>query len=116
ISTSFGSATAASVPSNGRYANDAVEPTIAAPITTTHVSDEEEPIFKIRCLIRTPLLRSPFKAPDDTPTQRPAPAMPHVRRETAGPSKEHNRKCARRGPWALSRADDSRPRVRRIYQ
>src|SRR5216684_5867032 len=50
ISTSCGSATAASVPSNGRYANDAVEPTMATPITTTHVSDED-PIFEIRCLI-----------------------------------------------------------------
>src|SRR5215467_3214223 len=33
ISTSFTSATAASVPSNGRYANEAVEPTIATPTT-----------------------------------------------------------------------------------
>src|SRR6266446_2403359 len=53
ISTSCGSATAASVPSNGRYANDAVEPTMATPTTTTHVRDDEDPSFKIRCLIRT---------------------------------------------------------------
>src|SRR5215470_833784 len=58
ISTSCGSATAASVPSNGRYANDAVEPTMATPITTTHIRDDEDPIFEIRCLIRSPLLRS----------------------------------------------------------
>src|SRR5215470_8886947 len=60
ISTSCGSATAASVPSNGRYANDAVEPTMATPITTTHVKDDEDLIFEVRCLIRTPLLRSPI--------------------------------------------------------
>src|SRR5215475_480179 len=82
ISTSCGSATAASVPSNGRYANDAVEPTMATPITT-HVKDDEDLIFEIRCLIRTPLLRTPFTAPDDTPTRPPAPAMPHAPRETA---------------------------------
>src|SRR5260370_16438735 len=71
ISTSCGSATAASVPSNGRYANDAVGPTIATPIITTHVSDDEDPIFEIRCLIRTPLLSSPFKPPAATPTPPP---------------------------------------------
>src|SRR5260370_42018498 len=51
ISTSAGSAPAASVPSNGRYANDAVEPTMATPTTTTHIRDDEDPIFEIRCLI-----------------------------------------------------------------
>src|SRR5215468_2265198 len=59
ISTSCGSATAASVPSKGRYANDAVEPTMAAPIATTHVKDDEDPIFEIRCLILTPLPSQP---------------------------------------------------------
>src|SRR5260370_1382920 len=108
ISTSCGSATAASVPSNGRYANDAVEPTMATPITTTHVSDEEDPIFEIRCLIRTPLLRSPFTAPDGIPTRRPAPTMPHAPRETAGPPTERSRKCALLARWALWRCDDSR--------
>src|SRR5215831_6063251 len=107
ISTSCGSATAASVPSNGRYANDAVEPTMATPITTTHVKDDEDLIFEIRCLIRTPLLRSPFKASDGTPTRRPAPAMPHAPREKADPATERNRKCVRLGPLALWRAADS---------
>src|SRR6267154_4212701 len=51
ISTSCGSATAASVPSNGRYANDAVEPAIAMPTTTAHVSSDEDHILEIRCVI-----------------------------------------------------------------
>src|SRR6266849_5517867 len=108
ISTSCGSATAASVPSNGRYANEAVEPTMATPITTTHVRDDEDPIFEIRRLIRTPLLRSPFKAPAGTPTRQPALTMPHAPQETAGPSTERSRKCALLGRWVLWRGDDSR--------
>src|ERR1700719_2123154 len=49
ISTSCGSATAASVPSNGRYANDAVEPSaIARPPIVAHVSDDGDRIFEIR--------------------------------------------------------------------
>src|SRR6267378_686539 len=53
ISTSCGSATAASVPSNGRYANDVVEPTATAiPATIAHVNDAAERIFEIPRFIR----------------------------------------------------------------
>src|SRR5215831_2563190 len=89
ISTSFGAATAASVPSNGRYANDAVEPaTTATPTVIAHVSNHDDCIFEIRCVIlMLPPLRSPFKAPDGTPTRQPVPTMPHAPQETAGPPK-----------------------------
>src|SRR5260370_35846510 len=86
---------AASVPSNGRYANEAVEPTMPTPITTTHIRDDEDLIFEIRRLIATQPLRNPFKAPAGTPTLRHAPTTPPAPREKAGPRTERNKKCSR---------------------